>query len=97
MDSASALSTNTQYIITATFDGHTTLAYYNGTEEDDKYSQNTAGTPRNTTLAVSIGARQSDNGFDFNGKIQECIVWSNSSAHDADDISDDLNEHYNAF
>ena len=97
MDSASALSTGTQYIITGMFDGHTTLAYYNGTEEDDKYSQNTAGTPRNTTLAAAIGARQSDGGLDFNGKIQECIVWSNSSAHDADEISDSLNEHYNAF
>jgi hypothetical protein len=92
------LSTGTQYVVAATFDEGTTLAYFNGVEEDDKFGQSTAGVdPRNTTLAVSIGARQSDNGQDFNGKIQECIVWSNSSAHDANDISDDLNEHYNAF
>ena len=98
MDTTSALSTATQYIATATFDGNTTLAYINGTEEDDKYNQGTASlSPRNTTLAVAIGARQSDGGLDFNGKIHECIVWSNSTAHDADAIGDALNEHFSAY
>ena len=58
-----ALSTGTQYISVSTFDGDTTLAYYNGVEEDDKFGQSTSGVdPRNSTLAVAIGARQSDGG-----------------------------------
>jgi len=97
-DTTSTLSTGQQHIITSTFDGDTTLAYYNGVEEDDKFFANTSSsTPRNNVKAVAIGARLSDQALSHNGTIQEAIVWSNSSGHDADQISEDINDYYGAF
>tara|TARA_S200002703_G_scaffold37901_1_gene33183 strand:- start:1809 stop:5042 length:3234 start_codon:yes stop_codon:yes gene_type:complete len=95
-DSTNTFATNTQIISTATFAHGICEAYINGTQELDKFGQNISAHPNNNSNVLSLGARF-DQAYMLQGTIQEFIVFSNSTAHDAEDISDDINTTYGAF
>jgi hypothetical protein len=96
-DSTGTFSNNTQIISTATFATGTCVAYYNGTQEGDKFSQGLTGTPNNNSQITRLGQMSHNGLLPLRGFIQEVIVWSNSTALDADAISTDINDYYGAF
>ena len=96
-DSTGTFAINTQIISTATFAHGSCEAYYNGVQEFDKFSQNISANPNNNNRIMALGGRSDNATFLLEGKAQEFIVWSNSTAHDAEDISDDLNTYYGSF
>lgn len=98
-DSASALSIDTQYIITAHFANNAAVAYYNGTQANDGTGASINGVdPNSFSGVVRIGARANDAALPLNGYVQEAIVWSQSgSGHSASDISTDMNSYYGAY
>ena len=96
-DATSAGAANVVYLQTATFATGTCEAFYNGTQELDKYSQSLTGNPNNSSVAHRIGGLNTTGTQLVRGYIQEFVIWSNSTAHDAEDISNDMNEYYEAF
>lgn len=96
-DSTGTFTANTQIISTATFGYNICEAYYNGTQELDKESQAINATPNNNSRAMALGSRSDSGTFLLDGSLQEFIVFSNSTAHDAEDLSDELNDYYSAF
>lgn len=85
------------YLQTATFATGTCEAYYNGTQELDKFSQSLTGNPNNSSVAHRLGGLNTSSSQILRGYIQEFIIWSNATPHDAQDLSDDMNTYYDAF
>ena len=96
-DATSAGAANVVYLQTATFATGTCEAFYNGTQELDKFSQSLTGNPNNSSVAHRIGGLNTTGTQLVRGYIQEFVIWSNSTPHDAEDISNDMNEYYEAF
>jgi hypothetical protein len=96
-DSTGTFTANTQIVTTATFATGECEAYYNGTQESDKFSQSLSANPNNHTRVMGIGSRSHDGGLPMQGQLQEFIVFSNSTPHDAESLSDAVNEFYTAF
>ena len=96
-DSTATFSAGTQIISTATFAHGSCEAFYNGTNELDKFSANVSANPNNNSRAMALGTRSHDGAAPLRGTLQEYIVFSNGTAHDAEDLSDELNTHYSAF
>ena len=96
-DSTATFTAGTQIVSTATFAHGSCEAFYNGTNELDKFSQNISAHPNNNSRAMALGTRSHDGAAPLQGTLQEFIVFSNSTAHDAEDLSDELNEYYSAF
>ena len=96
-DASLAGAANVQYIQTATFATGTCEAFYNGTQELDKFNQLLTGNPNNHSVVHRIGALNTTGTQQVRGYIQEFVIWSNSTPHDAELISDDLNDYYEAF
>ena len=96
-DSTATFTANTQIVTTATFATGECEAYHNGTQELDKHSQSLNGNPNNHSRVLGIGARSHDGAAPMQGQLQEFIVFSNSTAHDAETLSDAVNEFYGAF
>lgn len=96
-DSTGTFSNNTQIISTATFATGTCVAYYNGTQESDKFSQSLTGNPNNNSQITRLGQMSHNGLLPLRGYIQEVIVFSNSTALDADALSTDINTYYGAF
>lgn len=96
-DSTATFAIDTQIISTATFGQNLCEAFYNGTQEADKFGQSLNSLPRNDSQPMAIGGRSSDGANVLEGRVQEFIVWSNSTAHDSDDISAAINTFYGAF
>ena len=96
-DSTGTFTSNTQIISTATFATGTCEAYYNGTQESDKFSQSLTGTPNNNNRITRLGQYSHTGLTPLRGYIQEFIVFSNSTALDADALSTDINTYYGAF
>ena len=46
---------------------------------------------------MALGTRSDNGAAPLRGTLQEYIVFSNSTAHDAEDLSDELNDYYSAF
>ena len=96
-DSTATFTAGTQIVSTATFAHGSCEAFYNGTNELDKFSQNISAHPNNNSRAMALGTRSDNGAAPLRGTLQEFIVFSNSTAHDAEDLSDELNEYYSAF
>ena len=96
-DSTSTFTAGTQIVSTATFAHGSCEAFYNGTNELDKFSQNVSAQPNNNSRAMALGTRSDNGAAPLRGTLQEYIVFSNSTAHDAEDLSDELNRYYSAF
>ncbi len=96
-DSTATFTAGTQIISTGTFANGSCEAYYNGTNELDKFSANVNANPNNSSRAMALGTRSDNGGSPLRGTLQEFIVFSNGTAHDAEDLSDELNTHYSAF
>ncbi len=96
-DSTGTFITGVQIISTATFAHGSCEAFYNGTNELDKFSANVSAHPNNNSRAMALGTRSDNGTAPLQGTLQEFIVFSNSTAHDAEDLSDELNTHYSAF
>ncbi len=96
-DATNAGSANVVYLQTATFATGTCEAFYNGTQELDKFSQTLNGNPNNASVVHRLGALNTTGTQLVRGYVQEFIIWSNSTAHNAEEISNDMNDYYNAF
>ena len=96
-DSTATFTAGTQIVSTATFAHGSCEAFYNGTNELDKFSQNISAHPNNNSRAMALGTRSDNGAAPLRGTLQEFIVFSNSTAHDAEDLSNELNEYYSAF
>ena len=96
-DSTATFTAGTQIISTATFATGSCEAFYNGTNELDKFSQNLNANPNNNSRAMALGTRSDNGAAPLRGTLQDSIVFSNSTAHDAEDLSDELNDYYSAF
>lgn len=96
-DSTATFTAGTQIVSTATFANGSCEAFYNGTNELDKFSQNISANPNNNSRAMALGTRSDNGAAPLQGTLQEFIVFSNSTAHDAEDLSDELNDYYSAF
>ncbi len=96
-DSTATFTAGTQIISTGTFANGSCEAYYNGTNELDKFSANVNANPNNSSRAMALGTRSDNGNSPLRGTLQEFIVFSNGTAHDAEDLSDELNTHYSAF
>ncbi len=90
-------SANIVYLQTATFATGTCEAYYNGTQELDKFSQSLTGNPNNSSVVHRLGGLNTSGSQLVRGYVQEFIIWSNATPHDAEDLSDDINTYYDAF
>ncbi len=97
-DSTNVLDT-TQRITCGQFYQNFAKAWYDGTEELDKFSQNISTVnPNQASTSFRIGARSDNSAGVFNGKFQECVLFSQTgSAHDADALSDEINNYYGAY
>ena len=97
-DTTSALTTD-QRITCAQFYRNFAKAWYNGAEESDKFSANISTVnPNQSSTSFRIGARSDNSAGMFNGKFQECVLFSQAStAHDADAMSDEINNFYGAY
>ena len=98
-DTASAISTGTQYILTAHYARDEADAYWSGTYRGDQYSQNISSTdPNNVTQGFRVGARSYDLALPLDGMVQEVVLWSQQNHdHDASEISDTINGYYSAY
>ena len=92
------LLTGEQYIITSTFDGDTTLAYYNGVEEDDKFFSQTHERAHRATVCRALHWRT----FARSTARRTTAPYRNllyGQIHLAmmPKISEDINDYYSAF
>lgn len=98
-DTASAISTNTQYVMTAHYARSEADAYWNGTYRGDQFSASiSTADPNNVTQGFRIGARSYDSANPLDGMVQEVVLWSQANHdHDASEISDTINAYYSAY
>jgi hypothetical protein len=97
-DTTSALSVDTQYIVTSHFAHSEAVAYFNGTQYNDAFSQNLNGDPNSNVNTVRMGGRSYDGALPLNGYMQEAVIWSNNShTNEADEISTSINDYYGAY
>lgn len=98
VDQTATAALDTQYLVSGEFYPNTCQAYYNGTLDTQTNTANIFGVnPRNNSLALRLGALSSNGTQLLRGYIQEYIHWSNTTAHDGDAISDDINTYYSVF
>ena len=98
-DTSSALSVNTQYIVTAHFANNEAVAYWNGVEVLDAFGASISGAdPNGHVNTFRLGAQSYNGAFPLDGYMQEAVVWSNNShQNEADEISDSMNNYYSAY
>ena len=94
-DNGSAITSGDQYIVV----GHTRKnkheAYYEGNKVTGT-AQNV--NPNDASTSFRIGARSDNQAGPHQGKTQEVVIWSRTTAaNDADDIETTLNQRFNAF
>lgn len=91
---SASTAANTQYIFSAEFASSISNAYFNGTLVTGTLN---SGTPENDSEELRIGALGTNGTQALRGYVQEFIMWSNTTEHDADAISTDVNDYYSAF
>lgn len=98
VDQTATATANTQYLMSAEFSPGTCQAYYNGTLDTQTNTVNISGVdPTNNSIGLRIGALSTNGTQLLRGYLQEYIHWSNTTALNAQDISDDINAHYSVF
>lgn len=98
VDQTATATLDTQYLVSGEFYPNTCQAYYNGTLDTQTNTSSIFGVnPRNNSLALRLGALSSNGTQLLRGFIQEYIHWSNTTAHDGEDISDDINSYYSVY
>ncbi len=98
VDDTATATIDTQYLMSAEFSPGVCQAYYNGTLRTQTNSVSITGVnPTNNSIPMRIGAVSTGSTKLLRGYIQEYVMWSNSTAHDANDISNDINTYYSVF
>mgnify|MGYP000135568157 CR=1 FL=1 len=98
VDQTATATADTQYLMSGEFSPGTCQAYYNGTLDTQTNTANITGVdPTNVSKVLRLGALSSNGTQLMRGYLQEYIHWSNTTALNAQDISDDINLHYSVF
>lgn len=92
--SAAATSANIQYIMSAEYEVNFSQAYFNGTQVTGTSYSNAL---TNNSEHLRLGAYGTDGTQMLRGYIQEFIYFSNVTNYNANNISNDVNDYYNAF
>lgn len=88
---------NYQYLASIESSPSYCRAYYNGSLVNQTSGSIGGGTPNNASRALRIGALSTNGTQLLRGYLQEFVMWSNSSALDIEDISNDVNDYYEVF
>ena len=88
---------NYQYLASIEASPSNCRAYYNGSLVNQTSGSIGGGTPNNASRALRIGALSTSGTQLLRGYLQEFVMWSNTSALDIQDISDDVNDYYEVF
>ena len=88
---------NYQYLASIEASPSNCRAYYNGSLVNLTSGSIGGGTPNNASRALRIGALSTSGTQLFRGFLQEFVMWSNTSALDIENISDDVNDYYEVF
>lgn len=88
---------NYQYLASIESSPSFCRAYYNGSLVNQTSGNIGGGTPNNASRVLRIGAISTNGTQLLRGYLQEFVMWSNSSALDIDDISNDVNDYYQVF
>jgi len=98
VDQTETVAANKQYLTSAEFSPGTCEAYYNGLLTTQTNTANINGVdPTNVSNVMRLGALSTSATQLMRGYLQEYIHWSNSTALNAEDISDDINLYYSVF
>ncbi|MDG1821620.1 MAG: hypothetical protein P8H24_07370 [Methylophilaceae bacterium] len=98
VDQTAAVTANTQYVTSGEFSPGTCEAYYNGVLTTQTNTANITGVdPTNVSNVLRLGALSTSATQLMRGYLQEYIHWSNTTALNGDDISNDINSYYSAF
>jgi hypothetical protein len=98
VDQAAAVTANTQYVTSAEFSPGTCQAYFNGVLNTQTNTVNINGVdPTNVSNVMRLGALSTSATQLMRGYLQEYIHWSNTTALNGDNISNDINSYYSAF
>ena len=88
---------NYQYLASIESSPSYCRAYYNGSLVNQTSGSIGGGTPNNASRALRIGALSTNGTQLLRGYLQEFVMWSNTSALDIQNISDDVNDYYEVF
>lgn len=88
---------NYQYLASIEASPSYCRAYYNGSLVNQTSGNIGGGTPNNASRALRIGALSTTGTQLLRGYLQEFVMWSNTSALDIQNISDDVNDYYEVF
>jgi hypothetical protein len=98
VDQTATATADTQYLMSGEFSPGTCQAYYNGTLDTQTNTVNINGVdPTNNSIGLRIGALSTNGTQLLRGYLQEYIHWSNTTAYDPQNISDDINTYYSVF
>lgn len=98
VDQTAAVTANTQYVTSAEFSPGTCQAYYNGVLTTQTNTVNITGVdPTNVSNVLRLGALSTSATQLMRGYLQEYIHWSNTTALNGDNISNDINSYYSVF
>ena len=88
---------NNQYLASIESSPLYCRAYYNGTLVNQTSGSIGGGTPNNASRALRIGALSTNGTQLLRGYLQEFVMWSNNSALNIQNISEDVNDYYDVY
>ena len=97
VDQPVTVAINTQYLISAKFAQDSVTALFNNAAGDVTNNPSGGQTANNSSNVLRIGGLSTNTTQLMTGYVQEFVLWSNSSAHSQQDISDDINDYYDVF
>jgi len=97
VDQPVTVAINTQYLISAKFAQDSVTALFNNAAGDVTNNPSGGQTANNSSNVLRIGGLSTNTTQLMTGHVQEFVLWSNSSAHSQQDISDDINDYYDVF
>lgn len=92
-------ATNTQYVASFETTATTFRGYFNGTLVNLTSGSigSASSAPNNASSTLRLGALNTNGTQLFEGSLQECVMWSNTTSLNAQNISTDINSYYGAF
>lgn len=96
-DQVATATADTQYLMSATFETGDVEVLYNGIAGSQTNTPGAGQTPNNKTRVMRLGGLSTNTTQLMSGYIQEWVIWSNATAHSNDDISGEINDHYDVY
>ena len=94
-DMSGTTTSGNQYIVVGHTEQNKHEAYFNGVKAT---GTNINAAPNSVTTSFRIGARSDNSAGPHDGYTQEVVIWSTTTHnHEADDISNTLNDYYATY